>query len=78
MAYKSVFTNSMEEVAEAARETDASAKAVRKYNRDSRPVESNSKVDSCRGCRWSGRKRYQKCSCCRRNKYLRDCYENRK
>lgn len=28
---------------------------------------------SCEGCRW--RERHQKCSCCRRNKYLKDCYE---
>lgn len=28
----------------------------------------------CDGCRWSG-SRHQKCSCCRRNRYLKDCYE---
>ncbi len=27
----------------------------------------------CNGCRWRGR--HQKCSCCRRNANLKDCYE---
>ena len=27
----------------------------------------------CNGCRWKGR--HQKCSCCRRNANLKDCYE---
>lgn len=30
--------------------------------------------DDCTGCRWLG-KRQQKCSCCCRNKYMKDCYE---
>lgn len=30
---------------------------------------------TCEGCIYSNRKRPQKCSCCRRNKYLKDCYE---
>ena len=32
-------------------------------------------VGSCDGCFYSNRKRPQKCSCCRRNKDLKDCYE---
>lgn len=32
-------------------------------------------VGSCAGCAYSNRKRPQKCSCCRRNRYLKDCYE---
>lgn len=31
-------------------------------------------VVQCGECRWKGR-RHQKCSCCRRNRYLKDCYE---
>ena len=27
----------------------------------------------CDGCRWKGR--HQKCSCCARNRYLKDCFE---
>ena len=30
--------------------------------------------ECCNGCRWRGR--HQKCSCCRRNANLKDCYEN--
>lgn len=30
---------------------------------------------SCDGCIYSNRKRPQKCSCCRRNRYLKDCYK---
>ena len=30
---------------------------------------------SCEGCIWAERKRPQKCSCCRRNLYMKDCYE---
>ena len=29
--------------------------------------------ERCNGCRWRGR--HQKCSCCRRNANLKDCYE---
>lgn len=29
--------------------------------------------ECCNGCRWKGR--HQKCSCCRRNANLKDCYE---
>lgn len=32
---------------------------------------------SCEGCIYSHRKRPQKCSCCRRNRDLKDCYERR-
>lgn len=32
-------------------------------------------VGSCEGCIYANRKRPQKCSCCRRNRYLKDCYE---
>ena len=34
-------------------------------------------VGSCEGCIYSHRKRPQKCSCCRRNRDLKDCYERR-
>lgn len=30
---------------------------------------------SCDGCIYSNRKRPQKCSCCRRNRDLKDCYK---
>ena len=30
---------------------------------------------SCEGCIWVGGKRPQKCSCCRRNLLMKDCYE---
>ena len=29
--------------------------------------------ECCNGCRWKSR--HQKCSCCRRNANLKDCYE---
>ena len=32
-------------------------------------------VGNCKGCIWSNRKRPQKCSCCRRNPDMKDCYE---
>ena len=32
----------------------------------------------CEGCIWANRKRPQKCSCCRRNPDMKDCYEERK
>lgn len=32
-------------------------------------------VGNCKGCAWENRKRPQKCSCCRRNPYMKDCYE---
>lgn len=32
-------------------------------------------VGSCDGCHWKEIGRQQKCSCCRRNRYLKDCYE---
>lgn len=31
------------------------------------------KERSCDDCRWKGR--HQKCSCCRRNHNIKDCYE---
>lgn len=31
-------------------------------------------VGGCENCRWRNRK--QKCACCRRNRYLKDCYED--
>ena len=34
-------------------------------------------VGSCDGCIYSNRKRPQKCSCCRRNRDMKDCYERR-
>lgn len=33
------------------------------------------KTLDCDGCIYANRKRPQKCSCCRRNRYLKDCYE---
>ena len=30
---------------------------------------------TCVGCKWENRKRPQKCSCCRRNKHMKDSYE---
>lgn len=30
-------------------------------------------LETCIGCYWCGR-RHQKCSCCRRNPVLKDCY----
>ena len=30
---------------------------------------------SCEGCVWAERKRPQKCSCCRRNLFMKDCFE---
>ena len=30
-------------------------------------------IGSCENCKWKGR--HQKCSCCRRNRYIKDCYE---
>lgn len=30
-------------------------------------------IGNCENCRWKGRP--QKCSCCRRNRYIKDCYE---
>lgn len=33
---------------------------------------------SCEGCKWSNRKRPQKCACCRRNLFIKDCYEEEK
>ena len=32
-------------------------------------------VGDCEGCAYSHRKRPQKCSCCRRNPDMKDCYE---
>lgn len=31
-------------------------------------------IGDCTGCRWEGRKRPQRCNCCRRNIYLKDGY----
>lgn len=31
-------------------------------------------VGNCEGCAYSNRKRPQKCSCCRRNRDMKDCY----
>ena len=32
-------------------------------------------IGECEGCIYSNRRRPQKCSCCRRYRYLKDCYE---
>ena len=34
-------------------------------------------VVSCDGCRWKEIGRQQKCSCCRRNRHMKDNYERR-
>lgn len=33
------------------------------------------RTETCDGCVWANRVRPQKCSCCRRNLHLKDCYE---
>ena len=33
-------------------------------------------VGNCEGCIWARRKRPQKCSCCRRNPDMKDCWED--
>lgn len=38
-------------------------------------VELIREIGSCEGCIYSNRKRPQKCSCCRRNGDMKDCYE---
>ena len=30
-------------------------------------------IGNCEKCKWKCR--HQKCSCCRRNRYIKDCYE---
>lgn len=30
-------------------------------------------IGDCEKCRW--RERYQKCACCRRNRHMKDCFE---
>ena len=32
------------------------------------------KIGDCEKCKWKNR--HQKCSCCRRNRYIKDCYEH--
>ena len=32
-------------------------------------------IGSCDGCYWKEIGRQQRCSCCRRNRHLKDCYE---
>ena len=32
-------------------------------------------IGNCDGCHWKGR-RHQKCSCCRRNRHMKDNYES--
>lgn len=32
-------------------------------------------IGGCGGCKWSGK--HQKCSCCRRNRYIKDCWEEK-
>ena len=36
------------------------------------------KTLDCDGCIYANRKRPQKCSCCRRNRDMKDCYEEEK
>lgn len=35
-------------------------------------------IGSCEGCMWENRERPQKCSCCRRNPDIKDCYGERR
>lgn len=35
------------------------------------------KISECDGCKWNG-KRHQKCSCCRRNRNMKDNYKEEK
>lgn len=42
---------------------------------DKAPAVDAVEVGSCDGCYWKAIGRQQKCSCCRRNRYLKDCYE---
>lgn len=44
---------------------------------DKLPASDAVEVGNCEGCIYSNRKRPQKCSCCRRNRDLKDCYERR-
>lgn len=30
---------------------------------------------SCNGCQWKKEERYQKCTCCIRNRNMKDCYK---
>ena len=32
-------------------------------------------IGNCEGCKWKNR--HQKCSCCRRNRHIKDSYEER-
>lgn len=49
--------------------------AVTEWDIENAPAVDAVEVGSCDGCFYSNRKRPQKCSCCRRNKDLKDCYE---
>lgn len=40
---------------------------------DDAPTIDAVEIGGCDGCRWQGR--HQKCSCCRRNRGMKDCYE---
>lgn len=42
---------------------------------DELPTVDAVEVGSCDGCYWKAVNRYHKCSCCKRNRYLKDCYE---
>ena len=37
--------------------------------------EQEERSKGCDGCWWKNRVRHQKCSCCRRNWDMKDCYE---
>ena len=52
--------------------------AVTEWDIENAPAVDAAEVGSCNGCIYSNRKRPQKCSCCRRNKDLKDCYEERR
>lgn len=45
---------------------------------DTAPAVDAVEVGNCEGCMWKSRKRTQKCSCCRRNPDMKDCYEERR
>lgn len=41
---------------------------------ESAPAVDAVEVGNCDGCIWANRKRPQKCSCCRRNPDMKDCF----
>ena len=48
------------------------------YNDHFVPTADVIKVGSCDGCHWKGMGRFQKCTYCRRNRNLKDRFEERR